>query len=204
MRGRWGIAWLAWNLWLAVSICLPGTGAAADAGWWRNADGRLPILAVSGSSLEAQMLGERNQPTSPYNKLKIFDGSPGLSADQEGGATLKLPKNLELKVSFLYNRDSSQVDPRRQQDAEALVKYSMDYRLLPNLKVGLSGYLYYPRADQGYSLGRPFGDRVLGLGPGVKYDLGQWSFVLKMQMEPGGARDRGDNVQNWLRVWYAF
>jgi hypothetical protein len=70
--------------------------------------------------------------------------------------------------------------------------------------VGLSGYLYYPAADQPFSLSRPFaGERVMGVGPGVKYDLGRWSFVFKSQMETG-TRDRGDDLQNWLRVWYAF
>jgi len=41
------------------------------------------------------------------------------------------------------------------------------------------------------------------VGPGLKYDLGRWSFIIKTQMETGD-RDRGDNLQNWLRVWYAF
>jgi hypothetical protein len=79
----------------------------------------------------------------------------------------------------------------------------MDYRLAPNFKVGLSGYLYYPYPDQPFSLNRPFGEKVMGVGPGVKYDLGRWSFVFKTQMETG-TRDRGEDLQNWLRVWYAF
>jgi hypothetical protein len=49
---------------------------------------------------------------------------------------------------------------------------------------------------------QPFGGRVMGLGPGLKYDLGRWSFVMKSQVETG-ARDRTD-LQNWFRAWYAF
>jgi hypothetical protein len=200
MRGRWGIAWLAWSFWLAIIICLPDMGAAAEWGWRSNPGSGMPILLVAGSSMEAQMLGEKPQ-SFPPSKLKILNSAPSLEGNQEG-ATIMLPKNLELRVSFLYNRDPAPSDPRRQ-DTQALLNYSMDYRIFPNLRVGLNGYLYYPKADQGFSLGRPSGDRVMGLGPGITYDLGKWSFVLKMQMEPG-AGDRPGNVGNWLRVWYAF
>ncbi|MBI4796946.1 MAG: transporter [Deltaproteobacteria bacterium] len=124
-----------------------------------------------------------------------------MESDQESGASLKLPHNLELNVSFLYNREAPSQDHRRHNDSLPLFNYSMDYRLLPNFKVGLSGYLYYPATDQPFSLNRPFGERVMGLGPGVKYDLGRWSFVFKTQMETGA---RGDDLQNWLQVWYAF
>jgi hypothetical protein len=173
--------------------------AAADTSAWRGSQS--PALTAS-SSLDAQKLGERPLFSSP-NKLRTQESPSGVETDQESGATLKLPHNLELNVSFLYNRDAPSLDPRRHNDSLPLFNYSMDYRLLPNFKVGLSGYLYYPSPDQPFSLNRGFGERVMGVGPGVKYDLGRWSFVFKTQMETG-ARDRGDDLQNWLRVWYAF
>jgi hypothetical protein len=175
--------------------------AAAGWGWWRSQDCGQPPFLVAASSLEAQMLGEKPQ-TPPSSRLRILHTIPDLEAGPEGGATLRLPKNLELKVSFLYNRDPASLEQRRQ-ESQALLNYSLDYRLFPNLQVGLSGYLYYPRAEQGFPLGRGPGERIMGLGPGLKYDLGQWSFVMKMQLEPG-AGDRPGKVQNWLRVWYAF
>jgi len=73
--------------------------------------------------------------------------------------------------------------------------------VLPNLQVGLNGYLYRP-ADDGLSFQRPPGHR-LGFGPELKYNLGQWSFLVKSQVESGN-RDRGEGLQNWFRVWYAF
>ena len=43
-----------------------------------------------------------------------------------------------------------------------------------------------------------------GPGPGIKYDLGRWSFLLKTQLETGN-QDRGaDGMQSSVRVWYAF
>lgn len=204
MRLRWGMAWLAAFFWVAVIICLPGKGIAAEAGFLRSTDWRSPLLlAAAPSPLDAQMLGEKPVP-SASNKLNLLDRTSGMKIDGAGSATLKLPQNLELNISFLYNRDASSLDPRRPSGSLPFFNYSMDYRLLPNLKVGLSGYLYYPYADQSFSLSRPFGERVMGLGPGIRYDLGSWSLVFKSQLETGGTRDRGDDLQNWFRVWYAF
>ncbi|MHB8069986.1 MAG: hypothetical protein ACYDIC_19010 [Desulfobaccales bacterium] len=202
MQGRRGIVRLAAMALLAVSICLPGKAAATDADSWRG--GGSPFLAVADPSpLDAQTMGERPEP--PSSKLKMLAPGLGSETDQQGSTTLNLTNNLQMNISFLYNRSSSALDPGRQRDSLPLSNYSMDYRLLPNFKVGLSGYLYYPHGDKSYSLNRfsrPYGDRVMGLGPGIKYDLGRWSFVVKSQVETG-TRDQRD-MQNWLRVWYAF
>jgi hypothetical protein len=196
------MAWLALLVWLAVGICFPGKGTAADTGGWRGPNWHSPSLALAASSLDAQKLGEKPVLSSPH-KLRILESPAGVESDQESTTTLRFTHNLELNVSFLYNREAPSLDPRRSGDSLPLFNYSMDYRLLPNFKVGLSGYLYYPSSDQPYSLNRPFGERVMGVGPGIKYDLGRWSFVFKTQMETG-SRDRGEDLQNWLRVWYAF
>jgi hypothetical protein len=203
MHGRGGMALLAALIWLAASICLPDTGMAADPGGLRGPDWQpYSVALAASSSLDAQTLGEKPPLSSP-NKLHILGINPGLESDQSSGASLKLPHNLELNVSFLYNREAPSLDPKRHGGSLPLFNYSMDYHFLPNFKVGLSGYLYHPLADQTFSLNRPFGDRVMGLGPGIKYDLGRWSFVVKSQIETG-TRDRGEDFQNWLRVWYAF
>ncbi len=201
MQGRRGIVRLAVMALLAVGICLPGKAAAGDADFW---SGNAPILSIaSPSPLDAQTIGERPEP--PSSKLKMLAPGLGLESDQPGSTTLNLTNNLQMNISFLYNRASSALDPGRHRDSLPLFNYSMDYHLLPNFKVGLSGYLYYPYGEHSYSLNllnRPFGDRVIGLGPGIKYDLGRWSFIIKTQMETG-THDQHD-MQNWLRVWYAF
>lgn len=201
MQGCRGMARLAVVAWLALIVCLPGN-AAAYADFWRGNSGPSPVLSVAApSSLDAQMLGE--QPAPPSSKLNLLHRSLGLATDPQNRATLNLTHNLQMNVSFRYNPTSALPDPGRRSDALPLFKYSMDYHLLPNFKVGLSGYLYYPSGDQRFTFNRSFGDRVMGVGPGIKYDLGRWSFIIKSQMETGN-RDRGDDLQNWLRVWYAF
>jgi hypothetical protein len=200
MWGKWGKSWLT-VLMVTVSFSfLPVTAKAADT-WDRGA--MAPAQASPQSSLEAQMLGEkpfqtRTAAASPWAALL---SGIGLQVD-EGGTALKLPLNLEMHISVHYNREPAQLEPQKRSDS-LLMNSSLDYRLLPNLKVGLNAYLYRPDAGDNLSL-RPYGDRVMGLGPGLKYDLGRWSFLLKTQLETGN-RDRGsDGMQSSVRVWYAF
>ncbi|MDP3183578.1 MAG: transporter [Desulfobaccales bacterium] len=205
MQRRWGIAWLAATVWLAGFISAPLTALAADRDAFGTAFGSsLPFLKVAAQTpLETQMLGEKpfQAPTPSLIPESLLSSPPALIPDRDGGATLRLPHNLELRISVLYKREPAALEVQRRSDSSLMFKYAMDYRLLPNLQVGLNGYLY--RAEEGFSFPRTSGDRLLGVGPGIKYNLGSWSFILKSQLETGN-RERGDGLQNWFRVWYAF
>jgi hypothetical protein len=207
MRGKWGTAWLTAAIITVSLFCAPLPGRAATA-WDRG--GALPfVLAGAHTPMEAQMMGEKPFQAQPVNPgAALIPGAPSaLQLDQNGGATLKLHGNLEMGISVLYNRDerepAANLEPQKRGDASLMMKYSLDYRLLPNLKVGLNAYLYRPDSADSFSLGGYLGDRVMGMGPGLKYDLGRWSFLLKSQVETGH-RERGSDLQNTLRVWYAF
>jgi hypothetical protein len=199
MQAKWGIAWLVTAFWLVVSFCIPAPGLAAG-GYGYNP---LPILPIEAQgSLETQMQGEKPlKPATP-----IFPGvQPGssLQLHQEGGdARLKLPLNTELNISIRYNREPSSTEPQRLSQSPLYMKYAMDYRVLSNLRVGLNSYLYRP-AEEGFKFQRPLTSQFVGLGPEIKYDLGRWSFLIKSQLESGN-REQGKDLQNWLRVWYAF
>lgn len=206
MQRRWGIAWLAATFWMAGLISAPLPALAANGDALRTAFGSgLPLLKVAAQTpLETQMLGEKPfqaPPSRLHPEKSLLTTPPGLALDSDGGATLRLPHNLELRISVLYRREPAALEAQRHSDSSLLFKYGLDYRLLPNLQVGLDGYLY--RAEDSFSLARPSGDRLLGVGPGIKYNLGSWSFILKSQLETGH-KDRGDDLQNWFRVWYAF
>jgi hypothetical protein len=191
-----GIAWLLTALWLVV-LCLPATGAAAD-----YAFRALPILPIEAqSSLETQMLGEKPLRPAPGN-FPGFPISSSLQVHPEGDGHLKLPLNLELNISIRYNRDPNHVEPQRLSDSPLYMKYAVDYRLLSNLRVGFNSYLYRP-SEEGFAFQRPLSSQFLGLGSELKYDLGRWSFLVKSQVERSNL-NRSDNLQNWIRVWYAF
>lgn len=201
MRGKWGIAWLTAVIIMVSLIWAPLPGRASDS-WQRGA---LPfLLAGTQSPMEAQMLGAKPFQARSVKPNPLIPGSP-LKADQNGGTTLKLRGNLDMNISVLYNRDEGEpapaLEPQKRSDNSMLMKYSLNYHLLPNLKVGLNAYLYRPDSTDNLAMMRSFGDRVMGMGPGLKYDLGRWSFLVKSQVEAG--RD-GKDMQNWFRVWYAF
>ncbi len=202
MRGNRGRIWLA-VLSLALGLLgLPFSGMAADT----IAPGGYPPfnLAAAQTPLAAQMLGEApsQSHTAPQDANTLFSNlGSRLQLDGDNGAAIILPHNLEMHISVLYAGDPGRIDPRQQSDS-MLMQSSLDYRLLPNLAVGLNAYLYRPETGNNLALAQPFGDRAMGLGPDLKYDLGRWSFVMMTQVE-SGARDRSD-LQNWFRVWYAF
>jgi hypothetical protein len=204
MWGRRGMLWLSVVFWLLSLVCFPWPAMAGEVDAWRNPGWRLPYFPIAAQGpMEAQMLGEKPfQAQSSLRQDSLLLGLPPRLDVDGDSAVLRLPKNLEVRISFLYNHDPS-LESKPRSDASLLVKYSMDYRLLPNLQVGLSGYLYHPKADDSFAFQRQVGDRVFGVGPGIKYDLGRWSFLVKSQLETGN-RDRGDGLQNWFRVWYAF
>jgi hypothetical protein len=199
MQAKWGIAWLVTAFWLLWFTCAPAPGLAAADYAFRS----LPILPIEAQgSLESQMRGENPLPPAGPNFLGVQPGS-SLQLHSEGGDTrVNLPLNTELNISSRYNREPTPADPQPLSKSPLYMKYAVDYRLVPNLRVGLSSYLYRP-AEEGFAFQRPMGNQLLGVGPELKYDLGRWSFLLKSQLETGN-RDQGNDLQNWFRVWYAF
>jgi hypothetical protein len=199
MRGKWGTIWLAALLVIGSLICPPGAARAADIG---GKPGLFLVQLSAQSPLEAQMLGEKPSPA-PVKSGAAFwsEALSGFQPDQDGTTALKLPFNLEMQISVHYRREPVTLGPQKDSDS-LLTNSSLSYRLLPNLKVGLNAYLYRPDPGDKLSL-RPFGDQVMGLGPGLKYDLGRWSFLLKSQVETGNPHG-GTDLQNWFRVWYAY
>lgn len=204
MLGQRGKAWLVAIIWLLFLVMAPGMCGAAppsESSWptWIA-----PVAVTSPSSMEAQLLGEK-----PFgsDSQVIWTGKSPLAGIlpelADGGTILRFPDNMELRISFLYNGDQAPLRPENPVQSYLLFKYSMDYALLPNLRVGLSGFLYHPKSDDGSYFQKRVGDMVMGFGPGIKYDLGRWSFTFQSQMNTGN-RDRKEGFQNWFRVWYAF
>jgi len=196
MRAKRGIAWLAAAIWLLAAMCAPAL-ASGDYSYRP-----IPILPIEAQgSMEAQMLGEN--PQKPFSQFPGIQGVPSLKLNTDGDASFNLPRNLEFNISIRYNREPSPVEPP-QLNRPLYLKYAVDYRVLPNLRVGLNSYLYRPSED-GFPFQSPMANQLVGIGPELKYDLGRWSFLLKSQMEAGN-RDQNQvkDLQNWFRVWYAF
>ncbi|MEW6387630.1 MAG: hypothetical protein AB1491_08980 [Thermodesulfobacteriota bacterium] len=194
-------------LWLLALTFLasPGLAAPVSSGP-AYAHGGFPLVPVSAQTpMEVQMMGEKPLPShsSPLwsSHSPLAEISPGLGSDRHG-TFFRLPGSLNLRISFLYSGESPALAAESPARPPLLFKYSMDFGVLPNLQVGLSGFLFHPYADN-LAFSRRYGNMAMGWGPGIKYDLGRWSFTLKSQLETG-SRERGEDLQNWFRIWYAF
>jgi hypothetical protein len=206
MLGQRGKAWLVAIIGLLFLAVWPGmnnaVAAPASNSWptWIS-----PVASnISQSPMETQLFADK--PSGDDSRL-IWSGRSPLAgllpgADDQG-TVLRFSHDVELRVSFLYNSDKTGLRPENPVQSPLLFKYSMDYALLPNLRVGLSGFLYHPKTDEGAYFQKRFGDMVMGFGPGIKYDLGRWSFTFQSQVDTGN-QDRKEGFQNWFRVWYAF
>jgi hypothetical protein len=198
------MAWLLGILLISL-VLLPIPVMAGTSFSWGQSDSGSPSIILAGvsSCLETQMLGEKPDPPAPAGPALMPKSSS--SQFRRDGATVNLPFNTEMNISVLYKRDPGSVPeaPQRLADNPLYMKYSMDYRLLPNLRVGLNTYLYRQSEDP-LGLQRQYNKQFLGIGPQLKYDLGRWSFLLKSQVESGDNRNQREDLQNWFRVWYAF
>lgn len=202
MRGNWGKIYLAALIVMISLAVVPATAGASD-DWGRSCMSSFQMIGQT--SLEAQMLGENStlqtRPAPNHPGAALFSGI-GLKLDQDGAGALRLPLNLEMRISVHYNQEPAPLGPQKRSDS-LLMNSSLDYRLLPNLKVGLNAYLYRPEADN-LTMTRPFGERIMGVGPTLKYDLGRWSFLLKTQLESGNQDRKAEGLQSSVRIWYAF
>lgn len=199
------MTWLGAAVWLLILITAvwPAAASAASPAIFVSPNWSASVMAAAAQSpMEAQMLGERptrSQPLSPQSYLKEI--CPNLGPGGKA-ATLQLPKNFQ--ISFRYNSDKPAAKIEGLAKAPLLFKYSMDYCLLPSLKVGLNGFLYQPPADH-LSFLRQNNDLIMGWGTSLNYDLGRWSFTFQSQVDVDKSRpDEGKDIQSWFRVWYAF
>jgi hypothetical protein len=85
------------------------------------------------------------------------------------------------------------------------VDYSIGKKF-DNLSVGLGGY-YYKQITNDKQAGAKVGDgnkgQAFGIGPQIKYDHKNMSFLLKYQAETS-VRNRPDGDKFWLKFVYAF
>ncbi len=211
MLGQRGKTWRRAALLLLGLLLVPALAWAGGHGMAASPDPvSLPrfLPAAGDTPLEAQLLGDRPPPAPSPGLFRPEKGVsellPGVSLqERDGGAILKLPKNFQMSISFLYGGDKGMAgNAEPAGESSLLFKSSLDYSLLPNLQVGLSGFLYHSAGDNLY-FQRRYGDVILGMGPGIRYDLGRWSLTLQSQYG-SGSRNQKEGLQNWFRVWYAF
>jgi hypothetical protein len=197
------MTWLGAVIWLLIVVTAwwPAAGIAASPAIFASSNLPVPLLAAAAQTpLEAQMLGERPTQSRPFTSQSYLKKLCPDWAPSGKATTLRLPQNFA--VSFRYHSEEPAAEAKSLVKSPLLFKYSMDYCLLPTLRVGLNGFLYRPPADH-LSFLRQNSDLVMGWGTSLNYDLGRWSFTFQSQVDQRRLEE-GKDIQSWLRVWYAF
>lgn len=204
-----------WRLWgrvalvaLLLNLSCYLLAAAADPGprineSWQGLSGREVQLLAPGDKTP-----QDNEPAAIVRRVNsgpevLIQGQEAQKEASQLAATLRLTPTTELKLSFLYRQDPTGGSSGSSGSSHLLMQYSMDYLVMPNLRVGLHGYLYKPPTEYQYWRSVPSEFPQHGFGPGLKYDLGRWSFLLRSQLE-AGTKDHRETLHNWFRVWYSF
>lgn len=131
----------------------------------------------------------------------------------------------EVSGKFMYDINTTQdnyatvygllVD--RDPGDEFHVDYSVSYAVMPELRLGVSGYYYQQVSDDSYTLNNAipgpvqdllradegYHSRVVALGPGIWYNHKNMFFELRTQFEMAAEnKTEGQNV--WFKFTYAF
>lgn len=186
-----------------VSSAFPISSSSYQPSVWEP---KTPLEMLIGRASER---GQDYPPGWKFDNIRLT-GTAGLADNPEVvapprvAAKLNLSKSTELRISFLYNKENPAGIGDSSTPSHLLFKYDMDYQLMPNLQVGVSGYFYQPYSSD-YMTWRnsKLQEPILGLGPGIRYNLGRWNFILKTQLQTS-SHTRSDSLQSWFRVWYAF
>ncbi|MFZ5775174.1 MAG: SphA family protein [Thermodesulfobacteriota bacterium] len=131
----------------------------------------------------------------------------------------------EFSGKFMYDFNTSQdkyatvygFNVDRDPGQEFHFDYSASYAVMPNLRLGVSGYYYTQTTDDSYDLNTsipaPVQDllradegshsRVFAMGPGLWYNHKNMFFELRNQYEMA-AENKTEGYNLWLKFTYAF
>ena len=112
---------------------------------------------------------------------------------------------FDVSAKFMYDFNTRNDDTDYTSGQEFHVDYSIGKKF-DNLSVGLGGY-YYKQVTDDKQAGSKVGDgnkgQAFGIGPQIKYDYKNMSFLLKYQAETA-VKNRPDGDKFWLKFVYAF
>lgn len=112
---------------------------------------------------------------------------------------------FDVSAKFMYDFNTKNDDTNYTSGQEFHVDYSVAKKF-DNLSIGLGGY-YYKQMTNDKQSGGKVGDgnkgQAIGIGPQIKYDHKNMSFLLKYQAETS-VKNRPDGDKFWLKFVYAF
>ncbi|MBA4373056.1 MAG: hypothetical protein C0402_09390 [Thermodesulfovibrio sp.] len=145
-------------------------------------------------------------PTGSYNSHDLANiGRNYWTFEPVAALTYVSDNGFDISAKVMYDINTKNDDTDYTSGQEFHVDYSIGKKF-DNLSVGLGGY-YYKQVTDDKQAGAKVGDgnkgQVFGIGPQVKYDHKNMSFLLKYQAETN-VKNRPDGDKFWFKFVYAF
>jgi hypothetical protein len=146
-------------------------------------------------------------PSGQYDKNKLVSiGRNYWTFEPILAATFVSDEGLELSAKLMYDFNTKNTATEYTSGQEFHFDYTLGYKISP-FTVGVGGYFYKQITNDkqyGSKVGEDgFRGQVLGVGPQVKYDYKNMSFILKYQRE-FIAENRPEGNNFWFKFVYAF
>ncbi len=145
-------------------------------------------------------------PTGPYDKHDVANiGRNYWTFEPVAAFTYMSDSGFDVSAKFMYDFNTKNDDTGYTSGQEFHVDYSIGKKF-DNLSVGIGGYYYKQTTDDeqhGVKVGDGNKGQAFGIGPQIKYDHKNMSFLLKYQAETS-VKNRPDGDKFWLKFVYAF
>ncbi len=150
-------------------------------------------------------------PVGDYDKTRIANpGRDYWTFEPLVGVTYLSDSGIELSSKFMYDFNTKNGDTDYLSGQEFHFDYTVGYHI-NNWSLGLGGYYYKQVTDDkqnGIAVMGPdgtagFKGQAFAIGPQVKYDYKNMSFILKYQKEMA-VENRPEGDKAWFKFIYAF
>jgi len=146
-------------------------------------------------------------PVGNYDKTHIANiGRNYWTFEPEAAFTYISDSGIEISSKFIYDINTKNTDTDYRSGQEFHFDYTLGYHI-KNWSLGAGGY-YYKQITDDKQYGAKVGNdgnrgQVFAIGPQIKYDYKNMSFLLKYQKEMA-VENKPDGSKAWFKFVYAF
>jgi hypothetical protein len=161
------------------------------------------ILSWHGKSWHVASALDIHCPTGEYDKNRVANiGRNYWTFEPVFAATYVTDNGYEVSAKFMYDFNTRNDDTNYRSGQEFHVDYTLG-RKIGNLSLGVGGYYYRQITEDNAPTPTLDKGMTVAVGPQVKYDYKNMSFVAKYQFEVDSRnRPQGNNL--WAKFVYAF
>ncbi|WP_063807657.1 transporter [Burkholderia cepacia] len=167
-----------------------------------------PLLSWHHGNFHWAVAAEVVTPTGAYDKTRLANlGNNYYSFRPMGGFSYLDPNGFDISTKFSYTINTRNNDTDYRSGDYFAADYSIGYHVLPSLVIAVEGYYMQQLTNDkvGGVVVAPdgFKGRVLGVGPGIRYQTKAFSIEGRFIKETM-VRNRSDGSSVWLKAVVPF